>query len=150
MNRLGIPDSQSFPLCLMYPDVRFGVDRKSDIWLLPQKKWPCQRHQLPKQFVLCSPACWAEVPENWRNSRVLQERIARLLCESSPLFWRPDLTPWNHWRMPVVVKEVSDELLGGPVLVDFRIARHLEAGSGCHDRGGDPEHANSNSLTLSA
>ena len=28
-----------------------------------------------------------------------------------------DLTPWNHWRMPVIVKEVSDELLGGPVLV---------------------------------
>ena len=28
-----------------------------------------------------------------------------------------DLGPWNHWRMPVIVKEVSDELLGGPVLV---------------------------------
>jgi MFS family permease len=28
-----------------------------------------------------------------------------------------DLTPWNHWRMPVVVKEVNDELLAGPVLV---------------------------------
>jgi MFS family permease len=28
-----------------------------------------------------------------------------------------DLTPWNHWRMPVAVKEVSEELLGGPVLV---------------------------------
>jgi MFS family permease len=28
-----------------------------------------------------------------------------------------DLTPWNHWRMPVIVKEVNDELLGGPVLV---------------------------------
>jgi MFS family permease len=28
-----------------------------------------------------------------------------------------DLTPWNHWRMPVMVREVSDELLGGPVLV---------------------------------
>ena len=28
-----------------------------------------------------------------------------------------DLSPWNHWRMPVIVKEVSDELLGGPVLV---------------------------------
>jgi MFS family permease len=28
-----------------------------------------------------------------------------------------DLTPWNHWRMPVIVKEVSDELSGGPVLV---------------------------------
>ena len=28
-----------------------------------------------------------------------------------------DLTPWNHWRMPVIVKEVNEELLGGPVLV---------------------------------
>jgi len=28
-----------------------------------------------------------------------------------------DLSPWNHWRMPVIVKEVSNELLGGPVLV---------------------------------
>ena len=28
-----------------------------------------------------------------------------------------DLTPWNHWRMPVIVKEVTDELLDGPVLV---------------------------------
>jgi hypothetical protein len=28
-----------------------------------------------------------------------------------------DLSPWDHWRMPVIVKEISDELLGGPVLV---------------------------------
>lgn len=28
-----------------------------------------------------------------------------------------DLSPWNHWRMPVIVKEVSEERLGGPVLV---------------------------------
>lgn len=28
-----------------------------------------------------------------------------------------DLSPWNHWRMPVVVKEVGPELEGGPVLV---------------------------------
>ena len=28
-----------------------------------------------------------------------------------------DLSPWNHWRMPVIVKEVRGELLGGPVLV---------------------------------
>jgi Transmembrane secretion effector len=28
-----------------------------------------------------------------------------------------DLSPWNHWRMPVIVKEVSGELLDGPVLV---------------------------------
>jgi len=28
-----------------------------------------------------------------------------------------DLSPWNHWRMPVIVKEVGGELLGGPVLV---------------------------------
>jgi predicted MFS family arabinose efflux permease len=28
-----------------------------------------------------------------------------------------DLSPWNHWRMPVVVKEVGPELERGPVLV---------------------------------
>jgi MFS family permease len=28
-----------------------------------------------------------------------------------------DLSPWNHWRMPVVVKEVASELQRGPVLV---------------------------------
>ncbi|MBV9622511.1 MAG: MFS transporter, partial [Acidobacteria bacterium] len=28
-----------------------------------------------------------------------------------------DLTPWNHWRTPVIVKEISDELVAGPVLV---------------------------------
>ena len=28
-----------------------------------------------------------------------------------------DHTPWNHWRVPVVVKEVRAELLEGPVLV---------------------------------
>jgi MFS family permease len=28
-----------------------------------------------------------------------------------------DLSPWNHWRMPVIVKEVDPELLEGPVLV---------------------------------
>ncbi|HTT19727.1 MAG TPA: MFS transporter [Candidatus Sulfotelmatobacter sp.] len=28
-----------------------------------------------------------------------------------------DLSPWNHWRTPVIVKEVGDELLDGPVLV---------------------------------
>ena len=28
-----------------------------------------------------------------------------------------DLSPWNHWRMPLIVREVSGELLPGPVLV---------------------------------
>jgi MFS family permease len=28
-----------------------------------------------------------------------------------------DLTPWNHWRMPVIVKGVAEERLSGPVLV---------------------------------
>lgn len=28
-----------------------------------------------------------------------------------------DLSPWNHWRMPVVIKEVAPELNRGPVLV---------------------------------
>jgi MFS family permease len=28
-----------------------------------------------------------------------------------------DLSPWNHWRMPVVVREATADLHGGPVLV---------------------------------
>jgi MFS family permease len=40
-----------------------------------------------------------------------------------------DLSPWNHWRMPVIVKEVSDELLGGPVLVtvEYSVPPELES-----------------------
>src|SRR5262249_16360815 len=38
-----------------------------------------------------------------------------------------DLSPWNHWRMPIVIKEVSDEIQGGPVLVTIEysvVAEH--------------------------
>ena len=40
-----------------------------------------------------------------------------------------DLSSWNHWRMPVIVKEVSDELLGGPVLVtiEYSVVAQLES-----------------------
>jgi MFS family permease len=45
-----------------------------------------------------------------------------------------DLSPWNHWRMPVVVKEVGADLAQGPVLVTIdyavvprRTAAFLEA-----------------------
>jgi Transmembrane secretion effector len=40
-----------------------------------------------------------------------------------------DLTPWNHWRLPVIVKEVSHELLGGPVLVaiEYSVMAELES-----------------------
>jgi MFS family permease len=40
-----------------------------------------------------------------------------------------DLTPWIHWRMPVVVQEVRDELLGGPVLVtiEYSVVAELES-----------------------
>jgi MFS family permease len=40
-----------------------------------------------------------------------------------------DLTPWNHWRLPVIVKEVSDELLGGPVLVtiEYSVVAEMES-----------------------
>jgi MFS family permease len=40
-----------------------------------------------------------------------------------------DLTPWNHWRMPVIVKELSDGLLDGPVLVtiEYSIIAEQEA-----------------------
>jgi MFS family permease len=40
-----------------------------------------------------------------------------------------DLSPWNHWRMPVVVKETAEELGGGPVLVTvaYMVSREREA-----------------------
>jgi len=28
-----------------------------------------------------------------------------------------DLSPWNHWRMPIVVRDAAADLHGGPVLV---------------------------------
>ena len=28
-----------------------------------------------------------------------------------------DLSPWNHWRMPVIIKELGEEHLVGPILV---------------------------------
>ena len=41
-----------------------------------------------------------------------------------------DLSAWNHWRMPVVVNEVEDDLLEGPVLVtiEYVVPREREAG----------------------
>jgi hypothetical protein len=33
-----------------------------------------------------------------------------------------DLSPWNHWRMPVVVKEAAADLHRGPVLVAVEYA----------------------------
>ena len=33
-----------------------------------------------------------------------------------------DLSPWNHWRMPVVVEEVGTDLEQGPVLVTIEYA----------------------------
>jgi MFS family permease len=40
-----------------------------------------------------------------------------------------DLSRWNHWRMPVIVKEVSNELLDGPVLVtiEYSVLAELES-----------------------
>lgn len=40
-----------------------------------------------------------------------------------------DLSPWNHWRMPVVVKEVEAELEQGPVLVtvEYVVVRERKA-----------------------
>ena len=42
-----------------------------------------------------------------------------------------DLSAWNHWRMPVVVKEVVDDLLQGPVLVtiEYVVPRRGNRGS---------------------
>ncbi len=41
-----------------------------------------------------------------------------------------DLTAWNHWRMPVVVKEVAGDLLQGPVLVtvEYVVPQGRQAG----------------------
>jgi MFS family permease len=33
-----------------------------------------------------------------------------------------DLSPWNHWRMPVVIGEVGDDVEMGPVLVTIEYA----------------------------
>ena len=41
-----------------------------------------------------------------------------------------DLSPWNHWRMPVIVKELGDGVLdGGPVLVtiEYSVIAELES-----------------------
>lgn len=40
-----------------------------------------------------------------------------------------DLSPWNHWRLPVVIKEVESEVHQGPVLVAIRysVVREHEA-----------------------
>jgi hypothetical protein len=40
-----------------------------------------------------------------------------------------DLTSWNHRRLPVIVKEVSHELLGGPMLVtiEYSVVAELES-----------------------
>jgi MFS family permease len=40
-----------------------------------------------------------------------------------------DLSAWNHWRMPVVVKEIGNDLLRGPVLVtvEYIVPREREA-----------------------
>jgi MFS family permease len=50
-----------------------------------------------------------------------------------------DLSPWNHWRMPVVVKEVGSELGRGPVLVTVQYAvapgKTAEFVAAIHDYG---------------
>ena len=33
-----------------------------------------------------------------------------------------DLSPWNHWRMPVVIGEVGADVEKGPVLVTIEYA----------------------------
>jgi hypothetical protein len=40
-----------------------------------------------------------------------------------------DLSPWNHWRMPVIAKEVGAEFLGGPVLITIEYSVVAELGS---------------------
>jgi len=50
-----------------------------------------------------------------------------------------DLTPWNHWRMPTVIKEIESGLDQGPVLVAIRYAvirgREAEFVEAMHEYG---------------
>jgi predicted MFS family arabinose efflux permease len=40
-----------------------------------------------------------------------------------------DLSPWNHWRMPVLVKELGADLHQGPVqaMIEYAVIREREA-----------------------
>jgi len=50
-----------------------------------------------------------------------------------------DLSPWNHWRMPVVVREARTDLQRGPVLVTVEYTvipeRHAEFMAAIHQYG---------------
>jgi MFS family permease len=50
-----------------------------------------------------------------------------------------DLTPWNHWRMPVVIKGVESEIEQGPVLVTIKYSvireREVEFVKAIHEYG---------------
>jgi len=68
-------------------------------------------------------AAWGAVAQqSGVRAALLYAGIGTIATASLALFAQlpestADLSPWNHWRMPVVVGEVAADLEGGPVLV---------------------------------
>jgi MFS family permease len=68
-------------------------------------------------------AAWGVVAQRaGLHAALLSAGVGAIATTALALFWKlpeatPDLSPWNHWRMPVVVEEVGGELDRGPVLV---------------------------------
>lgn len=68
-------------------------------------------------------AFWGGVAQNRSvRSALLYSGIATIMTSIVALSARlpdstADLTPWNHWRMPVIVQDVREDALTGPVLV---------------------------------
>ncbi len=61
--------------------------------------------------------------------------LATLATAALGFIWKlpdtsTDTTPWNHWRMPAIVRDAAPELAEGPVLVTvrYRVAREHVAG----------------------
>jgi len=68
-------------------------------------------------------AAWGAVAQqSGIRAALLYAGIGTIATASLALFAQlpestADLSPWNHWRMPVVIGEVAADLEGGPVLV---------------------------------
>jgi len=64
------------------------------------------------------------------DAALLWAGIGTVATSGLGLFWRlpsgpADLSPWNHWRIPVAVEEVGPGLEDGPVLVT--VEYHVES-----------------------
>ena len=75
-------------------------------------------------------ATWGAIAQKWGISMALMfAGLGTIATTALALIAKlpdatADLSPWNHWRMPVVMKEVTPELAQGPVLitVEYRVA----------------------------